>query len=57
MQKIPTETCKNQELLNYLVTSFKGTELSITKKRLDELVNKTDIPDMTTWKWSKNLPI
>ncbi|NRN30204.1 hypothetical protein Ppb6_04176 [Photorhabdus australis subsp. thailandensis] len=57
MQNIPIETCKDQELLNSLVTSFKGTELSITEKALDELANNTEIPEINAWNWTKRFPI
>ncbi|WP_166301894.1 peptide antibiotic darobactin B [Photorhabdus cinerea] len=57
MQNIPIETCKDQELLNSLVTSFKGTELSITEKALDELASNTEIPEINAWNWTKRFPI
>ncbi|WP_353894863.1 darobactin family peptide antibiotic [Photorhabdus laumondii] len=57
IQTISIETNKNQELLNSLVTSFKGTELSITEKALDELANKAEIPEITAWNWTKKFPI
>ncbi|MCW7763238.1 darobactin family peptide antibiotic [Photorhabdus luminescens] len=57
MQNISIETNKNQELLHSLVTSFKGTELLITEKALDELANKTEIPETTDWNWTKKNPI
>ncbi|MDC9605038.1 darobactin family peptide antibiotic [Xenorhabdus griffiniae] len=47
------EMNRNQEALSFLATSFKGTDLSISQKSLDDLKENPTIPEISAWNWSK----